>query len=205
MASSDVDYASTTATAEYEPEIEEEDEPEGVPEWVQLRAHPNYEIQTQYPFMVRRRRDGRVMALSRHGEGYLVVQIDGSSALHHRVIAEQFLANPDNSPEIDHINHQRDDNHLDNLRWVCHRKNQQNRTSYNGRPAEYLDELPEGAVPLTQVRGRPIPAGYYRHGNEVFIEAGGKYRRRNPTRHHANGWTISIRTPTGSVAITWTD
>lgn len=36
----------------------------------------------------------------------------------HRLIAETFLPNPNNLPQVDHINRIRIDNRIENLRWV---------------------------------------------------------------------------------------
>ena len=36
----------------------------------------------------------------------------------HRLVCEAFLPNPENLPQIHHINHVRNDNRLENLRWV---------------------------------------------------------------------------------------
>ena len=35
----------------------------------------------------------------------------------YRLIAKQFIPNPDDYPEVIHINHNRKDNHLENLAW----------------------------------------------------------------------------------------
>lgn len=45
----------------------------------------------------------------------------------HRIVAETFIPNPDNKPEVDHINRERTDNSVDNLRWVTRVENLQNR------------------------------------------------------------------------------
>lgn len=37
-----------------------------------------------------------------------------------------FIPNPENKPEIDHINTIRDDNRVENLRWVTHKENSNN-------------------------------------------------------------------------------
>lgn len=43
-----------------------------------------------------------------------------------RLIAETWIPNPDNKPEIDHINTIRTDDRVDNLRWVTSSENQCN-------------------------------------------------------------------------------
>ena len=40
------------------------------------------------------------------------------SFLIHRLVALAFIPNPDNLPEVDHINRKCDDNNVTNLRWV---------------------------------------------------------------------------------------
>ena len=44
----------------------------------------------------------------------------------HRLIAKMFIPNPYNLPNIDHINHNKTDNRLENLRWVSQRDNNRN-------------------------------------------------------------------------------
>jgi hypothetical protein len=47
--------------------------------------------------------------------------------LAHRLVAIQFIPNPDNLQLIDHIDRDRLNNNIDNLRWVNLRQNQLNR------------------------------------------------------------------------------
>jgi hypothetical protein len=44
----------------------------------------------------------------------------------HRLVALTFIPNPENKPLVDHIDRNRQNNHLSNLRWVTHIENAQN-------------------------------------------------------------------------------
>ena len=62
--------------------------------------------------------------------GYLQVNIPVKKALKtvHRIVAETFIEKPEGygKVEVDHINHNRQDNRVENLRWVTHKENQAN-------------------------------------------------------------------------------
>jgi hypothetical protein len=56
----------------------------------------------------------------------------------HRLVAEAFLENPLNLPEVDHINHNRGDNRMQNLRWVTHKENMNNLTCHHNKKKDNI-------------------------------------------------------------------
>lgn len=44
----------------------------------------------------------------------------------HKLVAQAFLPNPENKPEVDHLDNNKDNNDLSNLRWVTHKENMNN-------------------------------------------------------------------------------
>ena len=48
----------------------------------------------------------------------------------HRLVAQEFIENPDNKNVVDHMNRNRADNTIKNLRWVSNAENQMNKTKF---------------------------------------------------------------------------
>lgn len=88
----------------------------------------------------------RVLQATDNGQKYLVLSLckDGKkyNKRVHRLVAEAFLPNPDNKPEIDHINTDRRDNRVENLRWCTNKENINNpltirKLSINAKKCEF--------------------------------------------------------------------
>jgi DNA-binding transcriptional regulator YiaG len=59
-----------------------------------------------------------------NGKGYLRVSIGGKLRFVHRLVAEKYIPNPENKPQVNHKDGNKQNNSVDNLEWVT---NQQNR------------------------------------------------------------------------------
>ena len=67
--------------------------------------------------------------------GYLQVGIPvrKTNGYVHRIVAETFIDNPRGCKEVDHINRDKSDNRVENLRWVTHEENQANLSKFTKR------------------------------------------------------------------------
>ena len=72
----------------------------------------------------------------RSGTGkYLHISIKGKDLQIHRIVAEEFIPNPDNKRYINHIDKNRQNNHVENLEWV---------TAAENRHHAYMKMVPHG-------------------------------------------------------------
>lgn len=76
---------------------------------------------------------GKILKLQYDRYGYLYIilnnKCDTKKCTVHRLVAEAFIPNVDNKPCIDHINTIKDDNRVENLRWVTYKENMNNELS----------------------------------------------------------------------------
>ena len=63
--------------------------------------------------------------ICRKGYARVNMVVDGHKRMMqaHRVVAETFIPNPDNKPQVNHINGVKTDNRADNLEWVTNSEN----------------------------------------------------------------------------------
>ena len=96
--------------------------------WKEIEGYENYHVFE----------DGRVWSCINNmflkpydtGHGYLQVGLNGKMKRIHRLVGEAFIPNPENKPQIDHIDRDRTNNHISNLRWATQQENNQNKGEF---------------------------------------------------------------------------
>ena len=170
-------------------------------EWLECVIDNGYEIWSEYPYSLKRKGSDKIInehILKR--DGYVQCFLNRKPYQKHRIIASQFIPNPNNLSEVDHINHNRADNRIENLRWVSHSDNGKNKTSNKGYHYTYFEELPESAEPLDFYNDHEFDGLFIDYENQkLYVFNDIKYRELLPC--HNNG---SVMYHVKDIANKWT-
>lgn len=92
-------------------------------QWRAVEGYPGYEVSN----LGRVRKNGKLTPLHRTGKGYLrtTLQKDGKQKQDyiHRIVAKNFIPNPDNKPTVNHIDGNKNNNQVSNLEWATYLEN----------------------------------------------------------------------------------
>ena len=146
--------------------------------WFDCVVDNDYEICSEYPYQIRKKSNGYIIKEWLRHE-YVYCKLNGEAYPKHRIVALQFIPNQNQFLEVDHINHDTTDYHIENLRWVNRSQNQRNKTKHNGVVYEYFDEIPADADDIIEVRdyGNHHFEDLYFANDFFYYYTGESYRR----------------------------
>ena len=97
----------------------------------------------------------------------------------HRLLAQLFIENPNNFPVTDHIDRNKTNNDLSNLRWVTSQTNNRNRTKATGCTSQYKGVSRHTGTNRWVVKA-PVHEGRLKSHLGIFnteLEAGQRYNQ----------------------------
>lgn len=183
--------------------VDEEADCEANAKWFPLKGYENdYVIINYYPYDIKKVSNGKVIKNTiNKASGYVKVKLNGKNYHKHVLVAKQFIHNDDkeNKIQVDHINRNRADYHISNLRWASPSENSKNRTSNKSCKYEYVDTLPDDAFEIeyydTRCERREIKDYYFSAVEDKFYYDNGINYRILVVHENKSGKTkfVSVR------------
>lgn len=93
-------------------------------QWKAIKGFKEYQISTDGRVKAR---SGKILTPNDNGFGYLHIHLMKDGKPHakkiHRLVAEAFIDNPEQKPQVNHIDGNKANNSLDNLEWTTQSEN----------------------------------------------------------------------------------
>lgn len=124
-----------------------------IPNYSLYEASSDGEIKT---FNWKNKGKEAIMKPASDNSGYLRTMLkNDDGVIHtikvHRIIGQTFIPNPENKPEINHINGIRSDNRIDNLEWNTRSENMQHSFNFLYRDRRFGENNPAATITEKEV------------------------------------------------------
>lgn len=104
--------------------------------WRSINNFPRYEVSNHG--RVRNAFKGNLLKFQNDKDGYKRISLEGIHKRIHRLVAEEFIENNDRSKTlVDHIDRDKANNNVTNLRWVTPQQNSMNREGNTAGSSQY--------------------------------------------------------------------
>ena len=124
-------------------------------EWYPLAVNPNYEITKTG--IVRNKTTKHILA-THPVNGYLRIELHENGNRHnyadHRLVAMQFIPNPENKAEVNHKDFNRSNNNVENLEWVTRQENVDHKIK--GRGNTLYQTMVKNALNAVESNKKPV-------------------------------------------------
>lgn len=149
--------------------------------FVAIDGFPNYKINPDG--VVKNVKTGRVLN-PRISNGYAIVDLYNNgfrkTTTIHKLVANAFLHKTDDAKVVDHMNNDRTDNTIENLRYASYNSNNRNKLSSRGVVYKFVSVLPSDSLHITIMKNMDVSAiglYYSKSTDEFYLRvAEDKYR-----------------------------
>ena len=126
-------------------------------EWRPITGFPNYEVSNDGDVV--NLVTGRQLKPIRESTGYLHVTLCHEGHHHqtsvHRLVAQEFISNPDSKPFVNHIDGDKTNNQVDNLEWCTQSENMKH-AYRTGLQKPIPSQIQQSLARSAEVRRRPV-------------------------------------------------
>ena len=113
--------------------------PKNSEQWASIDGYKNYQV--SWWGRVRNATTARILKGSLSSNGYLTVGLSKNrkpkTHYIHQLVAREWVSNPEEKRCVDHIDGNKVNNHLDNLRWATHAENSRNMKKHSDGSSIY--------------------------------------------------------------------
>ena len=147
-----------------------------------------------------------ILKLQKDSKGYLRVRVTVNrqklSFKVHREVAKAFIPNPENKPQVNHIDGNKTNNAVDNLEWATNKEN-----VHHAQETGLFEPVMEAARRSNERRKKPIVAIEISSGGRIAFPSVSDAERYFVSRHitsvlkgqrkHVRGWRFEYLNPHG--------